>query len=787
MPPRRRPTSRQKPSPRRRRFLVWATYAVLIIAAAVTGSLTGLVLTWGFELAQVWELQQSRPDVISEVYSADGRVLDVFGVQKRQIVTYDKIPDTVKNSILAAEDSEFFRHAGIDFRRLIYQVFRNIAYGERKGASTITMQLSKLLLTSPEVTIKRKIQDMIFAIQIERTLSKEQIFTRYVNQMYLGHKRYGLAAASEFYFQKTMDELEWHEAALLVGLFPNPARYSPINHPELAIKRRNWVLERAYDEGFIGVETLRTQRQEPLGLKTFSRQQASAPYFVEWVRQYLEKRYPGGEIHRRGLKIYTTLDYEFQKAAEKALRDGLKAFDKKRRRWRGADENILEAGKDLEGYWRTDWNIIFSPGQMVHGLVLRSNARTAEVKVGSYRATVGPDHVEWTGKTRLDRVLKAGDVCAFTLESINREERTVEVKLDRVPEVQGSLMAIESETGAIRAMVGGFDFRYSKFNRATQAERQPGSVFKPFTYVAAVESGYKPEDTVLDKPVEFLDGLGRPYRPVNADEKFKGLIPIRQALSESRNVPTLRLANAMGVERVVEVAHRFGIQRDIPLYLPTALGAGEVTLEEITSAFSAFPNGGVRIQPYFIDRVEDSNGVLLERHEAGVDEVVKRQTAEALVDLLRNVVLAGTARKARSLPIPVAGKTGTTNDCTDSWFVGFSKLLTAGVWVGHDTKVSMGKRVYGSTLALPIWIEFMKATVDKTPPGNFGSELYAARRAPSVPAPVEVADSNEPDPDETASAETEPDEREPEPRQRPAAKPEPRPTILEEDIPAPSF
>ena len=787
MPPRRRPTSRQKPSPRRRRFLVWATYAVLIIAAAVTGSLTGLVLTWGFELAQVWELQQSRPDVISEVYSADGRVLDVFGVQKRQIVTYDKIPDTVKNSILAAEDSEFFRHAGIDFRRLIYQVFRNIAYGERKGASTITMQLSKLLLTTPEVTIERKIKDMIFAIQIERTLSKEQIFTRYVNQMYLGHKRYGLAAASEFYFQKTMDELEWHEAALLVGLFPNPARYSPINHPELAIKRRNWVLERAYDEGFIGVETLRTQRQEPLGLKTFSRQQASAPYFVEWVRQYLEKRYPGGEIHRRGLKIYTTLDYEFQKAAEKALRDGLKAFDKKRRRWRGADENILEAGKDLEGYWRTDWNIIFSPGQMVHGLVLRSDARTAEVKVGSYRATVGPDHVEWTGKTRLDRVLKAGDVCAFTLESINREERTVEVKLDRVPEVQGSLMAIESETGAIRAMVGGFDFRYSKFNRATQAERQPGSVFKPFTYVAAVESGYKPEDTVLDKPVEFLDGLGRPYRPVNADEKFKGLIPIRQALSESRNVPTLRLANAMGVERVVEVAHRFGIQRDIPLYLPTALGAGEVTLEEITSAFSAFPNGGVRIQPYFIDRVEDSNGVLLERHEAGVDEVVKRQTAEALVDLLRNVVLTGTARKARSLPIPVAGKTGTTNDCTDSWFVGFSKLLTAGVWVGHDTKVSMGKRVYGSTLALPIWIEFMKATVDKTPPGNFGSELYAARRTPSVPAPVEAADSNEPDPDETASAETEPDEREPEPRQRPAAKPEPRPTILEEDIPAPSF
>ena len=768
---------RKKPSPRRRRFLVWATCAVLIVAAAVAGSLTGLVLTWGFELPQVWELQQTRPDVISEVYSADGRILGIFANEKRQAVTYDKIPDTVKNSILAAEDSDFFQHAGIDFRRLIYQVFRNIAYGERKGASTITMQLSKLLLTSPEVTIKRKIQDMIFAIQIERTMSKEQIFTRYVNQLYLGHGRHGLAAASEFYFQKTMDALEWHEAALLVGLFPNPARYSPINYPEVSVQRRNWVLERAYEEGFIDAETLRTQIQEPLALKTWDRQQASAPYFVEWVRQYLEKRYPGGDIHRRGWKIYTTLDYEFQEAAEKALRDGLKAFDKKRRRWRGAEENLLEAGKELKGYWRTDWNTIFSPGQMVHGLVLRSDERTAEVKVGSYRATVRPDHVDWTGKKRLDRVLRVGDVCAFTLESINREERTVEVMLDRVPEVQGALMAIESGTGAIRAMVGGFDFRYSKFNRATQAERQPGSVFKPFTYLAAVESGYTPEDTVLDKPVEFLDGLGRPYRPVNADGKFKGLIPIRQALAESRNVPTLRLANAMGVERIVDVAHRFGIRRDIPLYLPTALGAGEVTLEEITSAFSAFPNGGVRVHPYFIDRVEDANGVLLERHEANVDEVVERETAEALVNLLRNAVLTGTGRRARSLPIPVAGKTGTTNDCTDSWFVGFSKLLTAGVWVGHDTKVSMGEKVYGSTLALPIWIEFMKATVEKTPSGNFGSELYAARRPAATPAPVEEAGPDERDADEG----------EPEPQQHPAAKPEPPPTILEEDIPAPSF
>ena len=436
----------------------------------MSGSLTGLVLTWGIELPQVGELRQTRPDVISQVYSADGRVLGAFGVQKRQIVTYDQIPDTVKNTILAAEDSDFFQHAGIDFRRFFYTIFRNVAYGERKGASTITMQLSKLLLTSPEVTIKRKIQDMIFAIQIERTLSKEQILTRYVNQMYMGHGRYGLAAASEFYFQKRMDELEWHEAALLAGVIRNPGRYSPLSDTDQAVKRRNWVLERTYDEGFIGAETLAHSMDQPFDLKTWSRDREPAPYFVEWVRQYLEKQYPGGKIHRRGLKIYTTLDYEFQTAAERALREGLRAFDKRRRKWRGAEENILKAGKELDGYWRSDWDTIFSPGQMVHGLVLRSDERTAQVKVGGYRATVRPDQVDWTGKKRLDQVLKAGDVCAFILEKIDRENRVVGVKLDRVPQVQGALMAIESGTGAIRAMVGGVRLSIQQVQ-----SRHPGS------------------------------------------------------------------------------------------------------------------------------------------------------------------------------------------------------------------------------------------------------------------------------------------------------------------------
>ena len=709
--------SRKQKKPRPRYFF-WLTFVLLALGAALVGTLTGLVLAYGIDLPEVEDLQRSQPSVVSYVYASDGRVLGQFALEKRRLVTYEEIPLIVKHSILAIEDANFFEHPGIDLVRLFITIVRDIAYGERKGASTLTMQLSKLRFTSTEITFERKIKDMLFAIQIERAYSKEEIFTFYCNQIYMGHNRYGVAAAANFYFQKSLSELSYSEAGVLAGLIRSPVRNSPINHPEQAMGRRNLVLRRAYDEGFISAETYRECLQEPLQLNTSSDARSPAPYFVEWVRQYLEERYTTDRIYKGGLRVYTTLDYEQQEAAQQALQQGLKKFDKKRR-WQSPGENILDQGKDLQTYVHPDWKRLFFEGQMVHGLVLESSPTQARVQMGSYTALIHPTDIVWTKKKKVDQALKPGDLAVFTLQSIDRSNRTIEATLDRIPEVQGAIIAIENQTGAIRAMVGGFDFEASKFNRAMQAERQPGSVFKIFTYVAAVEAGYSPDDTVLDAPVDLVDGLGRPYAPENYDEKYKGLITIRQALAESRNVPTIRLANALGVDALVEAAHRFGIQRDLPAFLSLALGAAEVTLAEMASAFSVFPNNGVRVTPYFIDRVEDTNGILLERENPKIQEVISPETAETMIGLLRGVVQRGTAGRARVLKRPVGGKTGTTNDSTDSWFVGFTPQIAAGVWVGYDEKKSLGEKVVGSNLALPIWIEFMKGALRDTPPQNF--------------------------------------------------------------------
>lgn len=700
-------------------YLFWTTYGLLVVLVAITGAAGGLIFGYGFDLPQVKELQEVRPNVVSYVYADDGRVVGQFALERRILVSYEQIPKTVKEALLAAEDNSFFRHTGIDFRRLLSTAVQDILYWEKKGASTLTMQLSKLRFTSPAKTLDRKIKDMLFALQIEKNYSKEQIFTFYCNQIYLGHGIYGIAAAADFYFDKPLDQLTLAESAVIAGIIRSPENYSPIRHPDRALNRRNYALRRLHEEGYIDTTTYQKAVQEPLIVKGKNRDEGPASYFVEWVRQYLDQKYPTGDIWQGGLKIYTTLDYDMQVAAQRALGEGLKKFDKETRRWKGPAENIRERDVPPERYSHPDWGQIFYEGQMVHGLVLESGPAQARVRLGSYTAVIEPRDMAWTGQKRVNRVLKEGDVAVFALRKINRTERVIEAALDQIPEVQGALLSIENQTGAIKAMVGGFDFQYSKFNRATQALRQPGSIFKVFTYVAAMEEGYSPFDTVLDAPVSFRDGLGRIYAPVNSDEEFKGLIPIRQAIAQSRNVPTIRLANAMGIEKVISVAHRFGIKREFPPYLPVALGAGELTLQEITSTFSTFPSNGVRAIPYFIKRVEDYHGVILEEHRHQMEEVISPEIAGKMVYLLRGVVEAGTATQARVLNRPLGGKTGTTDEATDSWFVGFTPQITGGVWVGYDEKKSLGKRVFGATLALPIWIEFMKEAVQDLPVEDF--------------------------------------------------------------------
>lgn len=741
---------------RNRHSLFWATYALVVLGVAILGISFGLIFGYVVDLPRVDELQKVRPNVVSYVYADDGRVLGQFATERRILVTYDQIPEHLKQAILAAEDAQFFQHSGIDFSRAFMTLLRDIFLGERKGFSTLTMQLSKLQFTSQERTLKRKIKDMLYAIEIEKTYSKEQIFTIYVNQIYMGHGTYGFAAAADFYLHKQLKDLTVAEAALLAGIVQSPTRHSPINHPDQALRRRNnYVLPRMLDEGFIDAATYKAAIEEPLVVYGRNFDSGPAPYFVEWVRIYLEQKHTADEIWGSGLRIYTTVDYDMQVAANRAVREGLKRFDRQRRRWQGP----IEKGVDPNSYRHEDWLQIFYEGLMVPGVVRQSSASQAEVKIGSYTALVGPEAIAWTGRKRVSEVLKPGDVAMFTIDNINHGERTLQVTLDQIPEAQAALVAIDNKTGAIKAMVGGFDFRYSKFNRATQALRQPGSIFKPFTYVAAMESGYSPSDTVLDAPVSFRDGLGRLYEPTNDDQEYKGLITIQQALYQSRNVPTIRLADSLGIEKIIEVAHRFGIRRKFPPYLPVSLGAGELTLLEITSAFTAFPNNGVRAEPYFIKRVEDYNGVTLEEHRHRVEEVISPETAGKMVFMLKSVPERGTAATAvrlagKDFQRPMGGKTGTTNDFTDSWYVGFIPQLTAGVWAGKDEKKSLGNRVYGSTLALPIWIEFMKEVFKQLPPEDFETTYRPTepsshsetltKTQPATGAPITVEDITPP-------------------------------------------
>ena len=703
----------------KRHHFFWASYGLLVLVVAILGLVGGLLFGYAIDLPEVEQLEQERPNIVSYVFSEDGRVLGQFALEKRILLTYEQIPENLKNAILAAEDADFFRHSGIDFRRLFVTLVRDILLSERKGASTLTMQLSKLLFTGSEKTIERKIKDMLFALEIEQNYSKEQIFTFYCNQIYMGHGTYGIASAADFYFNKSLDAFTLAESALLAGIIQVPGRHSPINHPDDAIRRRNSVLRQMYDKGFITARALHEAQAEPLLVRGKNYEQSPAPYFIEWVRQYLERNYSTEQIWEGGLKIYTTLDYETQVAARRTLREGLQRFDKEIHEGAGFIENILEQGQDLDTYVHPEWQQIFYEGQIVHGLVMKSAPEEALVKLGSFTARIEPEDMAWTEQKEVDQVLKPGDVAAFSIQEIQRADKTIGATLDRIPEVQGALITLDNKTGAIRAMVGGFDFQYSEFNRATQAMRQPGSLFKPFTYVSLMEAGYSPFEHVLDAPVSYREGPGRIYAPENSDEDFRGLMTIRDAFAFSRNVPTIRLANALGIDKVIEVAYRFGIQRELPPYLPVALGAGELTLQEITSAFSVFPNNGVRAHPHFIKRVEDYHGAILMEHQNQFDQVISRETAGKMLYLLRSVVERGTARRAQSLERPLGGKTGTTNDSTDSWFVGFTPQITTGVWAGYDEKKSLGERVYGATLALPIWIDFMENISETMPIEDF--------------------------------------------------------------------
>jgi penicillin-binding protein 1A len=454
---------------------------------------------------------------------------------------------------------------------------------------------------------------------------------------------------------------------------------------------------------------------EPLTLHLAHDPNSLAPYFVEEVRRYLENKYGADQVHEGGLKVYTSLDVDLQKAANQAVLDGLAAYER-RHGWKGHLENVVVEGNDLDKYQHPDWEDEPEVNGYIHALVTSSEVGVVTVKFGRYSAALAQSDAAWTlGK--IHDLLQTGDICYVRILSLN-PNGSARVSLEQDSGAQGALVAIDNTTGGIDAMVGGRDFSESKFDRATQALRQVGSSFKPYVYTAVIDKGATPDDTILDEPVTFDTGSG-PYSPHNYDDKFEGLITLRRALAHSRNIPALKLASKVGMKSVIDMAERFGITAKLPPYLPVALGSAEITLMEQTSAYSVFPNDGVRVTPRYITKVTDYEGRVLEENYPDVKDVISARTARIMTAMLREVVLHGTAVAAAKLPFPAAGKTGTTNDFTDAWFVGFSPTTTCGVWVGLDEKKSLGAKETGAKAALPIWMDFMGSAMAGKDPGQF--------------------------------------------------------------------
>ena len=706
----------QAVAPARQKIVRRFVFALLILLSALIGGLSGLLLVYSTDLPQVEQLESYRPISTTQLYDIHGATIGSFALQRRVVASYNDFPPVLLQALVSIEDKEFYRHWGINVWRIAGAAYRDIeSRGKVQGASTLTMQLARNLFLSPDRSFHRKIEEALLAIQIERRFTKQQILTLYANQIYLGHGVYGFEAAAEFYFSKPAKQLTLPEAAMIAGLPKSPVYYSPIVHSDRALRRRNLVIDAMLEDGKITAREASAAREQPLGLNIAPDPDSVAPYFVEEIRRYLENKYGTDQVHEGGLRVYTTLDLDMQRAANQALLDGLAAYER-RHGWRGHLENVLLEGWTLANYSSPDWDDGIGPGSYVHALVTDTEGNSATVKFGAYRATLTQSDIAWT-RQKLAKIVSPGDIVYVRVQSMDSKSKA-KVSLEQDSGTQGALLAIDNATGDVRAMVGGRDFNLSKFNRATQAMRQVGSSFKPYVYTAIIDQGGQPDDTVLDAPAIFNTPSG-PYFPHNYDEKFEGTITLQRALAQSRNIPALKLADKIGIRTVEDYARKFGITSPLPPYLPVALGAADLTLMEQTSAYSVFPDDGVRLVPRLITKVEDYDGRVLEEDYPEVKDVISARTARLMTSMLEGVVQHGTAIAASKMKIPLAGKTGTTNDFTDAWFVGFSPTLTAGVWVGYDAKKTLGAKETGARAALPIWMEFMSAALAGKDPGQF--------------------------------------------------------------------
>lgn len=752
-----------------RRYTFLALVGLSVIAGVMFGATVAYQASMTQEAQEVAGLETYRPNLVTRVLADDGKtVVGEFSLERRIPVTYDQIPDLMKQAIWAIEDDRFFQHIGIDPIRLAKAALKNVTSGRKaEGASTLTQQLARALFLTPEKTYTRKIKEMLLALHIERNYTKEQIMEMYCNQIFLGGGAYGFEAGSQYYFSRSLKDLSLEECALLAGLPQAPSLYSPSRNEKAAFERRNIVLYRMREEGYISEAEYNHARQTKINLNLspqVSNNNSIYGYFVEEVRQEAEETFGTRQTQTGGMNIYTTIDADAQREAVRAVRRGVHAYqDRHGKRWRGKLTNVLaqKIATDLSYYAHPDWVGDYIPGEYLYGLVMNVAATGAEVRFGDYKATVTEANTKWAGGPPY-RLLKKGDLAVFRVAKVDQEKKTLEVNLDQLPSVDAALVCLESKTGDVKAMVGGYDFSTRKFNNASQAERQTGSCFKPFIYAAAIANGFTADTAVSGGT--FVDPVTR-WSPHNYDgSTSSGTLPLRNALQQSINVVAVRLMSIIGVDKTAEIVKRFGLPNPMKRVLPSALGATEEPLLGMVSAYSVFSNQGERVKPHLIKLVTDADGNVLQKWEPETTRVISPYVAAQMQDMMRAVVTGGTGgpimgNKELSKRM-ICGKTGTVNDFTDAWFIGYTPSYAAGVWIGYPgLKRSLGNKEAGGVAALPMWMQFMEKFLkdkpnDKFPKSPPPDREILARRAETErairKAAAEEAASNVTPVDETA-------------------------------------
>ncbi len=716
-----------------RRLIGYALICIGILCLFLIGFYIYLSKT----LPDLDALSNYQPNLVTRVYSDDGAMIGEFYIERRVIVPIEKIPEHLKEAFLAAEDAEFYEHEGISYVGIMRAFYKNLHAGKIvQGASTITQQVARGFFLTPEKKVMRKIKEMMLARRIEKRLSKSEILALYLNQIYLGNGSYGVQAAAQTYFDKDVQDLDLAESALIAGLPKAPSRYSPYVNFILSKKRQEFILQRMVEERFISNNEADFAKAETIVLKPYiTKSLWVGPYFTEHIRRYIENKYGDDVLYRGGLNIYTTLNVRLQKAANEAVKKGLRDFDR-RRGYRGPIKNISDE-EEVRAF--TDALITkrrgspFETGDLVEGIItaidlksgrfeLDLGGRTGYMNRWGYRwaRLYNPENTpEGTIVQRPRTLFHVGDVLLLKVRTALLKG-PIPLTLEQTPLAQASLLAMDQETGYIKAMVGGADFSTSQYNRVVQAKRQPGSAFKPIIYSAAFDKGFTPATIIMDTPIVFEDSENAvQWRPRNYDERFGGPTTVRKALAKSRNVVTIKILKKIGLGYCIDYARKLGITTPLAHDLSLALGSSAVTLYDLTSVYSVFANKGKRAKPIFITKIIDKDGIVIEDNAPSATEVISPQTAYLMTKMLEGVIENGTGWRARSLGRPAAGKTGTTNGLNDAWFLGYVPQLTAGVWFGYDSEKKLGRHETGSRAALPIWLSFMKAATKDKPVNDF--------------------------------------------------------------------